>query len=208
MERIRRQRPRPRRRRPPHAEAAHHGLDVFALGLHRRAGPLRGDVRLEVRVEARRVAPLPADGARSPGAAPRVAPTAVAPAAPVGTASECRVDGVRLRRGGSLETHGHAFDVLWDQARGVELEVPRPLRAPPLCAWRCEGLQYYGRAGPVVVAVLLRNRGVIVRRAVRRRAVVVWSDVMRLLRMVLRLLRFNVVPRLVRVLLRKSFRTR
>ena len=69
-------------------------------------------------------------------------------------------------------------------------------------------MQYYGRAGPVVVAVLLRNRGVIVRRAVRRRAVVVWSDVMRLLRMVLRLLRFNVVPRLVRVLLRKSFRTR
>jgi len=142
---------------------------------------LRGDVRLEVRVEARRVAPLPADGARPPGAAPRVAPTAVAPAAPVGTTSECRVDGVRLRRGGSLETHGHAFHVLWDQARGVELEVPRPLRAP---AWRCKGLQYYGRAVPVVVAVLLRNRGVIVRRAVRRRAVVVWSDVMRLLRIV------------------------
>ena len=53
-----------RLRRIGKSDAAHHGLDVLALGLGRRPGLARGDVPLELEVVLRRVAGRAADRAR------------------------------------------------------------------------------------------------------------------------------------------------
>ena len=120
-----------RLRRIVQSNAAHHGLDVLALGLGRRPGLARCDVPFKLEMVLRRVARRAANRARParPGTSPRVDPPTVAPAAPAGASTgECGPRSMGLRRGCSLEAHGHRLDILGNRNVAARVPIAPPLR--------------------------------------------------------------------------------